>query len=123
MSRLRTYYPTLHFLDSQQYRVISGGITIDSSKIKVNEDGEKILKAGSLVVKDTESGLYRPLESPTDDSFEFKVNETFIIVETVYGDYGNALSGAYDMARIKEDYLPAKIPEEAKKAMPFILFV
>lgn len=123
MSRIRTYQPDINFLDSQQVRVKTGGVTIDATKVKADKNGLKILPAGTLVVKDKSNHLYRTLESPADDSFEFVVNETFITVESVNLAYGNALCGVYDMARIKEAYLPTAIKEEAKKVMPFILFV
>ncbi len=53
----------VNILDSEQKRYISVGATIDSTKVKANADGRKIVKLGTRLGQITSSGKYAPVKS------------------------------------------------------------
>lgn len=52
----------VNYLDSEKIRFISRGITIDASKVRENEEGQRIVKAGSRMAKISDTDLYCPVK-------------------------------------------------------------
>lgn len=71
----------VNYLDSEKIRYINRGITIDVDKVRENEEGRKIVEAGSRMAQITETGLYCPVkvaevfENATDTVDEVKVHK------------------------------------------------
>ena len=51
----------VNIFDSSHMRFLTGGVTLDASKVSADEDGLKILRAGTVLGKDGSSGKYYPI--------------------------------------------------------------
>lgn len=69
--RLRRTSDNVHaeasFLASEQYQVKRGGITLDADLVPADENGDKILKAGTFVTPVTATGKYGPYGGTTSE--------------------------------------------------------
>lgn len=71
-----------------------GGVTLDASAF-----AERIVKAGTAVMKDTDTGLFKPYSDADGTTFpagaEVYITAQDAVVATLDGTKGNAVVGAY----------------------------
>lgn len=60
--RTRTVAGQVNILDSAKVRYVTGGVTLDVSKVVADANGKKSLKAGEFLGKITASGKYSPVK-------------------------------------------------------------
>lgn len=58
---------SVEFLASQHYYTKRGGITLDSTAVTADADGNKIVKGGTVLSKDDATGKYVPYADPAGD--------------------------------------------------------
>jgi hypothetical protein len=59
--------PMVDFLASEKYTVKRGGVTLDYTKFSPDANGDRIIKAGTILSKITASGLYGPYRGTTEE--------------------------------------------------------
>ena len=105
--------------DSEQRRFVTGGVTIDASKVTA-ANGKKILKAGYPLGKISASGKYGPYDSEADDGRQTAV---CLLAEDVDCTAGDEFASAVDQARVIETRCPITITSAIKGFLPHVVFV
>jgi len=81
----------VNILDSEQKRYISVGATIDSSKVKANTEGRKIVELGTRLGQITSSGKYAPVKSTELASDAASTDTTISVVDATYFQSGDEI--------------------------------
>lgn len=114
----------INFLDSDQVRYKTGGVTIDKGTVAANGYGRKILKAGSIICEITASGKYGPFSADALDGRQTPaVGKCFILADDVDVTFADAQEGAIDMGRVLTVRLPIAPTPAVKTALPLIAWV
>ncbi|WP_059043955.1 head decoration protein [Paenibacillus rubinfantis] len=100
-------------------REVTNGITIDSTAITADVNGDKIIKKGMPMAKVTATGKYVPYKSDGTDGSQ---NPTVIIKRTVNVKDGDAVVGGYEVAKVITARLPIAVDATLKGKMPGITF-
>jgi hypothetical protein len=100
-------------------REVTNGITIDSTAITADTNGDKIIKKGMPMAKVTATGKYVPYKSDGTDGSQ---NPTVILKRTVNVKDGDAVVGGYEVAKVITARLPIAIDATLKGKMPGITF-
>ncbi|MGP0583697.1 head decoration protein [Paenibacillus timonensis] len=100
-------------------REVTNGITIDSTAITADANGDKIIKKGMPMAKVTATGKYVPYKSDGTDGSQ---NPTVILKRTVNVKDGDAVVGGYEVAKVITARLPIALDATLKGKMPGITF-
>ncbi|REK67996.1 MAG: head decoration protein [Cohnella sp.] len=100
-------------------REVTNGITIDSSAITADSNGDKIIKKGMPMAKLTASGKYVPYNPAGNDGSE---NPSFILKRTVNVKDGDHVVGAYEVAKVIAARIPVTVDDTLRQKMPHIVF-
>ncbi|WP_339816793.1 head decoration protein [Paenibacillus sp. FSL R7-0216] len=100
-------------------REVTNGITIDSTAITADVNGDKIVKKGMPMAKVTATGKYVPYKSDGTDGSQ---NPTVILKRTVNVKDGDAVVGGYEVAKVITARLPIAVDATLKGKMPGITF-
>lgn len=100
-------------------REVTNGITIDSTAIAADVNGDKIIKKGMPMAKVTATGKYVPYKSDGTDGSQ---NPTVILKRTVNVKDGDAVVGGYEVAKVITARLPIAVDATLKGKMPGITF-
>jgi|SRR5690625_4589327 len=122
--RTKTIDGELNIFDSSSIRWVTGGVTLDHTKVTA-VDGKKILKIGQPLGKITATGKYGPYDKDATDGRETAV---VLLGETVdfalgNGEFGDQVATAFDWARVIEARLPVAVDATAKGQLSNITFV
>lgn len=110
----------LNIFDSAQVRWITGGVTIDHTTVPL-VDEKRILPAGTIIGRITESKKFGPWDPEADDGREVPL---YMIAEEVDVTIGDKVVTAFDHARVIVERLPyEEIPVEVVEALRDIIFV
>lgn len=110
----------LNIFDSGQVRWITGGVTIDHTTVPL-VDEKRILPAGTIIGRITESKKFGPWDPEADDGREVPL---YMIAEEVDVTIGDKVVTAFDHGRVIVERLPyEKIPVEVVQALRDIIFV
>ena len=111
----------LNIFDSGQVRWITGGVTIDHTTVTANEEGKKILPAGTIIGRITEGKKFGPWDAEAVDGREVPL---YMLAEELDVTIGDKVVTAFDHARVIVERLPyAEIPVEVVEALRDIIFV
>lgn len=114
----------VNFLDSEQVRYKTGGVTIDKTTVTAGSDDRKILRAGTIICEITATGKYGPFKSDATDGREKPtIGKCFILADSVDVTFSDAQEGAIDMARVLTARLPIQPTTEIKAALPMVSWV
>jgi len=100
-------------------REVTNGITIDSSAITADSNGDKIIKKGMPMAKLTASGKYVPYNPAGNDGSE---NPSVILKRTVNVKDGDHVVGAYEVAKVIAARIPVTVDDTLRQKMPHIVF-
>jgi hypothetical protein len=113
----------LDFLASEKYLNKTSGVTIDSTTVAADGNGNKILKGGTPLQKDAVTGKYKPAFADAANA----LNAVGLLfagdINLRYGDQivGLMIGGAVRTARIPGSGTPA-ILTNLKTALPHIIW-
>jgi hypothetical protein len=99
-------------------REVTNGITIDSSAITADSDGNKIIKKGMPMAK-LSNGKYVPYNPSGTDGSE---NPSVILKRTVNVKDGDHVVGGYEIAKVISARIPVTVDATLKGKMPGITF-
>lgn len=99
-------------------REVTNGITIDSSKITADSNGDKIIKKGMPMSK-LANGKYVPYDPEGDDGSE---NPSVILKRTVNVKDGDHVVGGYEVAKVYAARIPVTVDATLREKMPHIVF-
>jgi len=100
-------------------REVTNGITIDSSKITADGNGDKIIRIGMPMAKLTASGKWVPYKSGASDGSE---NPTVILKRTVNVRDGDHVVGGYEVGKFIKERIPVTVDAALIAKMPLIVF-
>ena len=110
----------LNIFDSGQVRWITGGVTIDHTTVELM-DGKRILPAGTIIGRITESKKFGPWDAEAEDGREVPL---YMIAEELDVTIGDKVVTAFDHGRVIVERLPyEEIPVEVVEALRDIIFV
>lgn len=110
----------LNIFDSGQVRWITGGVTIDHTTVPL-VDEKRILPAGTIIGRITESKKFGPWDPDAEDGREVPL---YMIAEEVDVTIGDKVVTAFDHGRVIVERLPyEEIPVEVVEALRDIIFV
>jgi hypothetical protein len=113
-----------NFLDSDQVRYKTGGVTIDKATVATGSDSRKILKSGAIVCEITASGKYGIFDAVATDGRQTPtVGKCFILADDVDVTFTDAQEGVIDMARVLTARLPIAPTAAVKTALPLVSWV
>ncbi len=115
-------YPTVtqgvatpEWLDSEHYRFLTGGVTIDPALVPL-ADGVRAMPSGSVITRQA-NGMWGPAAaSPAAGSYNA------LLWERVDVTAGAVATGALDHGRVVEARLPAAPTAGQRTALPGIIF-
>jgi len=84
----------LNIWGSEKRRFVTGGVTIDSSEVSADGDGNKLLSIGQPLGYDAVSGKWEPYVAPVKASKLFGTevaNTALLITALAYGVIGNSI--------------------------------
>lgn len=99
-------------------RHVTNGITIDSSKVQADENGDKIIKKGMPLAK-LDNGKYVPYNPEGTDGSE---NPSVILDRTVNVKDGDHVVGGYEVAKVIAARIPVTVDDTLRQKMPHIVF-
>jgi len=99
-------------------REVTNGITIDSSAITADSNGDKIVKKGMPMAK-LANGKYVPYDPNSTDGSE---NPSVILKRTVNVRDGDHVVGAYEVAKVIAARIPVTVDDTLRQKMPHIVF-
>lgn len=99
-------------------REVTNGITIDSSAVTADSDGNKIIKKGMPMAK-LANGKYVPYNPSGTDGSE---NPSVILKRTVNVKDGDHVVGGYEIAKVISARIPVTVDATLKGKMPGITF-
>jgi hypothetical protein len=99
-------------------REVTNGITIDSSAVTADSDGNKIIKKGMPMAK-LANGKYVPYNPSGTDGSE---NPSVLLKRTVNVKDGDHVVGGYEIAKVISARIPVTVDAELKGKMPGITF-
>jgi len=99
-------------------REVTNGITIDSSAITADSNGDKIIKKGMPMAK-LANGKYVPYNPAGNDGSE---NPSVILKRTVNVKDGDHVVGAYEVAKVIAARIPVTVDDTLRQKMPHIVF-
>lgn len=99
-------------------REVTNGITIDSSKVTADANGDKIIKKGMPMSK-LANGKYVPYDPEGDDGSE---NPSVILKRTVNVKDGDHVVGGYEVAKVYAARIPVTVDATLREKMPHIVF-
>lgn len=100
-------------------REVTNGITIDSSKVEADSNGDKIIRIGMPMAKLTASSKYVPYDPDGTDGSE---NPTVILKRTINVKDGDHVVGGYEVAKIIAARVPIDVDDTLRGKMPHIVF-
>lgn len=100
-------------------REVTNGITIDSTAITADANGDKFIKKGMPMAKLTATGKYVPYNAAGNDGSQ---NPTAILKRTVNVKDGDAVVGGYEVAKVITARIPIAVDATLKGKMPGITF-
>ena len=99
-------------------REVTNGITIDSSAVTADSNGDKIIKKGMPMAK-LANGKYVPYNPAGNDGSE---NPSVILKRTVNVRDGDHVVGAYEVAKVIAARIPVTVDDTLRQKMPHIVF-
>jgi hypothetical protein len=99
-------------------REVTNGITIDSSTITADSNGDKIIKKGMPMAK-LANGKYVPYNPAGNDGSE---KPSVILKRTVNVRDGDHVVGAYEVAKVIAARIPVTVDDTLRQKMPHIVF-
>ncbi|MDU0332083.1 head decoration protein [Paenibacillus sp. 3LSP] len=99
-------------------REVTNGITIDSSAVTADSDGNKIIKKGMPMAK-LANGKYVPYNPSGTDGSE---NPSVLLKRTVNVKDGDHVVGGYEIAKVISARIPVTVDATLKGKMPGITF-
>jgi len=99
-------------------REVTNGITIDSSKVPADSNGDKIIKKGMPMAK-LANGKYVPYNPAGNDGSE---NPSVILKRTVNVRDGDHIVGAFEVAKVIAARIPVTVDDTLRQKMPHIVF-
>src|SRR5690606_31643568 len=99
-------------------REVTNGITIDSSAVPADANGDKIIKKGMPMAK-LANGKYVPYNPAGNDGSE---NPSVILKRTVNVRDGDHVVGAYEVAKVIAARIPVTVDDTLRQKMPHIVF-
>lgn len=91
------------WVDSEKFRFVTGGVTLDSAAFAADGNGDKIVESGTVIVKQANGKWAEaPADAPT-----IAGRYVALLWERVNLRDGDAMSGAVDEARVIGSRLPA----------------
>jgi len=99
-------------------REVTNGITIDSSAITADSNGDKIIKKGMPMAK-LANGKYVPYNPAGNDGSE---KPSVILKRTVNVRDGDHVVGAYEVAKVIAARIPVTVDDTLRQKMPHIVF-
>lgn len=99
-------------------REVTNGITIDSSKITADSNGDKIIQKGMPMSK-LANGKYVPYDPDGEDGSE---NPSVILKRTVNVKDGDHVVGGYEVAKVYAARIPVTVDDTLRGKMPNIVF-
>jgi hypothetical protein len=100
-------------------REVTNGITIDSSKITADGNGDKIIRIGMPMAKLTVGGKWVPYKSDGTDGSE---NPTVILKRSVNVRDGDHVVGGYEVGKFIKERIPVNVDAALIAKMPHIVF-
>ncbi len=100
-------------------REATNGITIDSSKITADANGDKIIRIGMPMAKVTATGKFVPYDEDGTDGSE---NPTVILKRTVNVKDGDHVVGGYEVGKFIKERIPVTVDDTLIAKMPHIVF-
>ncbi|MGI2294170.1 head decoration protein [Paenibacillus sp. GXUN7292] len=100
-------------------REVTNGITIDSSKITADANGDKIIRIGMPMAKVTATGKFVPYDEDGTDGSE---NPTVILKHTVNVKDGDHVVGGYEVGKFIKERIPVTVDDTLISKMPHIVF-
>lgn len=117
-----------HFLASEHYSVKRSGITLSAALVDADENGDKILAAGTFVAPTSsgdEIGKYGPFDdAATDGREEPDTSTSGYLLESVNLDEGDVITGliihgSVLSARVTPSPVPAAVAEAVAGRITF----
>lgn len=99
-------------------REVTNGITIDSSAVPADANGDKIIKKGMPMAK-LANGKYVPYNPNGTDGSE---KPSVILKRTVNVRDGDHVVGAYEVAKVIAARIPVTVDDTLRQKMPHIVF-
>lgn len=99
-------------------REVTNGITIDSSKVTADSNGDKIIKKGMPMAK-LANGKYVPYNPAGEDGSE---NPSVILKRTVNVKDGDHVVGGYEVGKFISERIPVTVDATLRGKMPHIVF-
>lgn len=100
-------------------REVTNGITIDSSKVAADSNGDKIIKKGMPMAKLTSGGKWVPYDPDGTDGSQ---NPTVILKRTVNVKDGDHVVGGYEVGKFIKERIPVTVDAALIAKMPHIVF-
>lgn len=100
-------------------REVTNGITIDSSKVTADANGDKIIKKGMPMAKLTAGGKWVPYKKDATDGSE---NPTIILKRTINVKDGDHVVGGYEVGKFIKERIPVTVDAALIAKMPHIVF-
>lgn len=99
-------------------REVTNGITIDSTAITDDSNGDKIIKKGMPMAK-LVNGKFVPYNKDGEDGSQ---NPTVILKRTVNVKDGDHVVGAYEVGKFIKERIPVTVDAALIAKMPHIVF-
>ncbi|MFD2116349.1 head decoration protein [Paenibacillus yanchengensis] len=100
-------------------REVTNGITIDSTGVGADSNGDKFIKKGMPMAKIATSGKWVPYNPDGEDGSE---NPTVILKRTVNVKDGDHVVGGYEVGKFIKERIPVTVDAALIAKMPHIVF-
>lgn len=106
------------WLDSEHYRFLTGGVTIDSAAIAADANGDKIVASGQRIVR-AANGKW--IVAPAA-ALDIAGRQMAILWERVNVRAGDVTTGAIDHGRVILARLPGTVSADQQTALKAVIF-
>lgn len=109
---------TPEWLDSEQYRFVTGGVTLDAATVTADAAGDKIVASGQRIVKQA-NGKWAVAPA---DAVTIAGRYMALLWEEVNLRGGDVATGAIDHGRVITARLPGTVSADQQTALKAITF-